>query len=74
MRDWRGLIGTLRLPTLVVGGAVSIFSAESQRWIAAQIPGAVCEIFEESEGGGHFMFWENPRRFNAVVARFMALH
>jgi pimeloyl-ACP methyl ester carboxylesterase len=71
MRDWRGLIATMRLPTLVIGGTVSIFSAESQRWIAAQIPGAACEIFEESEGGGHFMFLENPRRFNDVVRGFM---
>lgn len=71
MRDWRGLIPAIRLPTLVIGGTVSIFSAESQRWIAAQIPGARCEIFDESEGGGHFMFLENPRRFNAIVAQFV---
>lgn len=71
MRDWRGLIATLSLPTLVVGGTASIFSADSQRWIASQIRGARCEIFEESEGGGHFMFLENPRRFNAVVGGFL---
>jgi non-heme chloroperoxidase len=72
MRDWRGLIASLRLPTLVVGGTASFISTESQRWIAAQIPGATCEIFEESEGGSHFMFWENARRFNAAVRNFMS--
>lgn len=71
MRDWRGLIATIRMPTLVIGGAVSIFSADSQRWIAAQIPGAKCEIFDEAAGGGHFMFLENPRRFNAIVNGFL---
>ena len=71
MRDWRGLIATLRLPALVIGGAASFFPPESQRWIAAQIPGATCEVFGADEGGGHFMFWENARRFNAVVRGFL---
>ncbi|MEJ1938495.1 alpha/beta hydrolase, partial [Nostoc sp. NIES-2111] len=63
---------TLRNPTLVVGGETSIFSAQSQRWIASRIPGAEVDIFPASEGGGHFMFFENPRRFNALVSGFLA--
>ncbi|MEZ5668631.1 MAG: alpha/beta hydrolase [Alphaproteobacteria bacterium] len=70
--DWRDAIGRIRVPTLVVGGTVSIFTAESQRWIAAQIPGATADIYEEADGGGHFMFIENPQRFNASVVKFLA--
>jgi non-heme chloroperoxidase len=70
--DWRDTIRTLRNPTLVVGGETSIFSPRSQHWIAAQVPGAEVDIFPTAEGGGHFMFFENPRRFNALVSAFLA--
>ena len=69
--DWRDVIKTIRRPTLVVGARASIFSAESQAWIAAQIPGAEVEIFEADEGGSHFMCYENPTKFNALVDAFL---
>lgn len=71
LSDWRDVIRSLDLPTLVIGGETSIFPASSQRWIAAQNPNATASIFPTAEGGGHFMFYENPRRFNAEVARFL---
>jgi non-heme chloroperoxidase len=70
-RDWRDVIATIRLPTLVVGAEASVFPAESQQWIARQIPGAEVEIFEASDGGSHFMCLENPARFNARVRAFL---
>lgn len=72
LNDWRDVIGETRLPTLVVGGRKSIFSAESQEWIASVNPNAKASIYDEHEGGGHFMFFENPRRFNAEVAAFLS--
>ena len=69
--DWRDVIPTIRLPTLVVGGNASIFPAHTQEWIAEQIPGAECVIFAADEGGSHFMFYENPAKFNAVVEAFL---
>lgn len=72
LNDWRDVIMATRLPSLVVGGRKSIFSAESQEWIAAVNPNAKASIYEESEGGGHFMFFENPRRFNAEVSAFLS--
>ncbi len=69
--DWRDVIKTIRLPTLVVGAEESIFSAESQIWIADQIPGAEVEIFPADEGGSHFMCYENPTKFNALVDAFL---
>ncbi|MEL6348303.1 MAG: alpha/beta hydrolase [Myxococcota bacterium] len=70
--DWRTEIQQIRVPTLVIGGEASIFSAQSQRWIASQIPGAQVEIFEADQGGSHFMFVNNPERFNARVAAFLS--
>ena len=72
LADWRDVIAATRLPSLVVGGRKSIFSAESQEWIASVNPNARAVIFEESEGGGHFMFYENAERFNAEVDRFLS--
>lgn len=72
LNDWRDIIVSTRLPALVVGGRKSIFSPESQEWIASVNPNATASIFEEHEGGGHFMFFENPRRFNAEVSAFLS--
>ena len=70
-QDWRDLIPRLALPTLVVGGRVSTVPWRSQAWVAAQVPGARLEIFEEEEGGNHFMFIEGHAKFNAIVADFV---
>jgi non-heme chloroperoxidase len=70
-QDWRDLIPRLELPTLVVGGRVSIVPWRSQEWIAAQVSGARLEIFEEEEGGNHFMFIEGHQKFNDIIADFV---
>ena len=75
-QDWRDvitdLLPTLGRPTLVVGGALgTLFPPESQEWIAAKIPGAKLAMFSAEELGSHFMFWENPAKFDAVVREFL---
>jgi len=70
-QDWRDLIPRINLPTLVVGGRVSLVPWKSQVWIHEQIPGSRLEIFEENEGGQHFMFLENPEKFNRIVTEFI---
>jgi hypothetical protein len=40
-------------------------------WIQKQVAGSKVEIFEENEGGNHFMFMENPDKFNRIVRDFM---
>lgn len=70
--DWRDVITEIELPALVVGSEASIFSADSQRWIAEQNPNADVVIFEADDGGSHFMFYENPERFNRHVREFLA--
>jgi pimeloyl-ACP methyl ester carboxylesterase len=69
--DWRDVIPRIDVPTLVVGGKASLVGWKSQVWIGNQIPGAQTVIFEAEEGGNHFMFMENPEKFNRIVEEFM---
>lgn len=69
--DWRDQIPRINIPTLVVGAKTSLVGWKSQQWVGSQIPGARVEIFEESEGGNHFMFMENPEKFNRIVKEFI---
>ncbi|MFT4581288.1 MAG: non-heme chloroperoxidase [Gammaproteobacteria bacterium] len=76
-QDWRDVIRhvipALKLPTLIVGGALAtIVPPQAMEWIAAQIPTSKLAIFSAEERGSHFMFWENPEKFNEVVRRFLA--
>ncbi len=71
-QDWRDVIPRITLPTLVVGGKISVVPWQSQVWIHEQIPSSQLVVFEESEGGQHFMFIEGADKFNQVVASFMA--
>jgi len=68
--DWRDVIPLINVPTLVIGGKASLVPWKSQVWIGSQIKGARTEIFEETEGGAHFMFIENPEKFNQMVKDF----
>ena len=70
-QDWRRVIPRITVPTLIVGGRASVVPWKSQEWIKSQIKGSRLEIFEESEGGNHFMFMENPDKFNRIVREFM---
>ena len=70
-QDWRDVIPTIDVPTLVFGGTKSFFNPRSQEWIASQIRGARVHIYDEAEGGSHFMFMENPKKFNAQVRDFL---
>lgn len=70
-QDWRDVIKTINVPAVVFSGTKSFFTPRSQEWIAQQIPGAKVHIFQESEGGSHFMFMENPEKFNRLVMEFL---
>ena len=56
---------------MVFGGEKSFFNPKSQEWIAKQIPGSRVHIYAEAEGGSHFMFMENPDKFNQQVIDFL---
>lgn len=59
-------------PTLVISGEKDVlFPPEVMQNVAAAIPGAE---FERFEGAGHSTYFEQPDRFNAVVAAFIDKH
>jgi non-heme chloroperoxidase len=66
-QDWRSIIPRINLPTLVIGGRISLVPWRSVEWVANQILGARLEIFEAEEGGQHFMFLENPQKLNRLL-------
>ena len=70
-QDWRDVVARITLPTLIVTGRAGNKPLPSQEWIRDQIPGSRLEIFEADEGGEHFMFIENPEKFNRVIAGFI---
>lgn len=70
-QDWRDLLPRITIPTLIIVGRAGLISASSQMWLHEQIPHSKMIIFEESEGGKHFMFYENPEKFNQVVDEFI---
>ncbi len=70
-QDWRDVFPRINVPSLFISGRVSLIPWKSVAWAAAQTKGSQLEIFEESEGGQHFMFVENPTKFNAILAKFI---
>ena len=70
-QDWRDTIPRINIPTLIISGRVSLIPWKSQVWIHEQIAGSKLEIFEEEEGGQHFMFIEGAEKFNQTVADFI---
>jgi pimeloyl-ACP methyl ester carboxylesterase len=68
-QDWRDVLPTITVPTLVVTGAHSkIFPTESIRYLAEHIPGARLEVFPNS---GHVPFIEECDGFNEVLGAFV---
>ncbi|KAK1240274.1 hypothetical protein MKX08_007716 [Trichoderma sp. CBMAI-0020] len=72
VEDWRDVIPTITVPTLVVGAEGSVFGINGAQWIASQVSNSKLETFKESESGSHFMFWENDAKFNRVIEKFLS--
>ena len=70
-QDWRDVIPRITLPTLIVGGRVSLVPWTSQVWIHEHIAGSRLEIFEEHDGGNHHMFIEGAAKFNRLLTEFL---
>ena len=69
--DWRDLVPKIDIPTLILAGKASIVPLASQEWIQHNVKDSRLIAFEEKEGGYHFMFWENPEKFNRCVIDFL---
>lgn len=70
--DWRDVMARIAVPALCIGGKISLVPWSSVEWQAAQMPRGRSVIFEADEGGAHFMFMENPAKFNRIVEEFLA--
>jgi len=68
---WHGVIETIRNPVLLFGGEASHHGIECMHWIASTIPGAELDVVPAAEGGSHFCFYENPRRFNERLVAWL---
>lgn len=67
-QDWRDVLPRISVPTMVIAGERF---ATCAKWCAAQIPDGMYETFSAAERGTHFMFWDNPGKFNSVLDRFL---
>lgn len=68
--DWRDFLPQILVPTLVcVGRHSAVFDWQGSAYVGEQIPDAQTVFFENS---GHMLFWEEPDKFNQVVADFVA--
>lgn len=70
-QDWRSILPSITLQTLIIAGRGSPISLSSQIWLSQQIKDAKLTIFEVEEGGKHFPFIENPHKFNHIVDQFI---
>ena len=66
-QDWRPMLPSIDLPVLITTGGRS-GAYPGCKYMFEHIPGARMEVFEDS---GHALFYEEPDRFNAVVAEFI---
>jgi pimeloyl-ACP methyl ester carboxylesterase len=71
-RDWRDVLPSIDVPAFVIAGELSIFPHAGVEWVASQISSAKHYTLSAEEKGSHFMFWENPERFNSVVESFIS--
>jgi pimeloyl-ACP methyl ester carboxylesterase len=71
-QDWRDMLPRVDVPTLVIACDGSHVHPDSQRYIAAKIPGAQLHVFGSDVANSHFPFLENPPAFNAVVDEFLS--
>jgi len=70
-QDWREQLPRISLPTLFIGGKNSLVPCSCIAWNASQVAGSQLQIFEANEKGSHFMFIENPAKFNGLLSSFI---
>ncbi len=70
-QDWRDVLARIKLPSLFIGGKASLVPYSCMTWESTQVPGAQLSIFEAAELGSHFMFIENPSKFNSLLSTFV---
>ncbi len=67
--DHTAELGDIAAPTLLMCGGRDDFARDEQDTLLAAIPGASLLIYQDA---GHALHWEEPQRFAADVAAFIA--
>jgi non-heme chloroperoxidase len=68
-RDWRDVIATIKVPTMIIMGGKSHFSSQLLwDWLHDSIKGSQLEIIKE---GGHGYYETHPAIFNGLVIDFL---
>ena len=71
-RDWRDIVPTIAVPTLIVMGGGSHFASPLLwDWLHRSIKGSGLVVIPAEEGGGHAMHSSAPDRFNETVLAFL---
>ncbi|MCL1127591.1 alpha/beta fold hydrolase [Shewanella surugensis] len=70
-QDYRDILKKLNLPVLFITGRASLHPWQSHQWMHEQVSGSKLFVFEEQQGGNHFMMVENPNLFNRIVLDFI---
>lgn len=70
-KNWQDVIRRITRPCLCVGARVSIVPWQSMEAMGKSIRDAQTVIFEVEDGGSHFMFLENPVKFNSLLRSFL---
>ena len=65
--DWRDVIKTVNIPTLIIGAKNSHVKVSNNVWTHEQISGSRLEVFQTA----HMMFMEEPESFNALIMDFI---
>lgn len=71
LADWRDVLPRINRPSLYIAGEASFVPMTATKWASEQTPGSRFESIGGHEGGSHFMFIENPDRFNRLVFDFL---
>lgn len=71
-QDFRDVLPKIDIPTLFIGGKASPLPWQAYEWMHKKVPHSKLEIFSSTEGGSHFMFVENAKKFNQVVLSFLS--
>ncbi|KAI0897268.1 alpha/beta-hydrolase [Annulohypoxylon nitens] len=72
LADWGDVFPRFTVPVLVISAKGSLVPVESGEWIVKQVGANARQVvFEKEEGGSHFMFFENPEKFNKVLEEFL---
>jgi non-heme chloroperoxidase len=68
-RDWRDIIPTIKVPTLILMGGKSHFESPLlNNWLHESIKRSQLEIIKE---GGHGYYESHPEQFNSLVIAFL---